>query len=147
MNRTDTITIKQDISLTRIRDLLVGAFEGGSNYWYFIEDYKLAPGLTLDDFRTGGKMQLEGEDWMKEYLIPFTPGCSLVIIDHDTVEEGEEDQKENQHLLNLESIREGLQVMAEKFPRHFGDFLGEDGDAITADVFLQCCLFGDAIYG
>jgi hypothetical protein len=27
------------------------------------------------------------------------------------------------------------------------DFIDENDDAITADVFLQFCLFGDVIYG
>jgi len=38
-------------------------------------------------------------------------------------------------------------VMAKKEPRHFADFLKEDYDETTGDVFLQCCLFGEVIYG
>jgi hypothetical protein len=46
--------------------------------------------------------------------------------------------------MNIES---GLQVMADKYPKHFADFMSEEDDCVTADVFLQCCLFGDIIYG
>jgi len=49
--------------------------------------------------------------------------------------------------LDLDAIKKGLQIIAEKYPRHMGDFLNENDDADTGDVFLQCCLFGDAIYG
>ena len=49
--------------------------------------------------------------------------------------------------LDLNAIKKGLQIMAEKYPRHMGDFLNENDDADTGDVFLQCCLFGEAIYG
>jgi hypothetical protein len=40
-----------------------------------------------------------------------------------------------------------LALMAEKEPRHFGDFMGENDDATTSDVFLQLCLFGEVVYG
>jgi hypothetical protein len=36
--------------------------------------------------------------------------------------------------------------LATKYPRHFADLVNENTDAITADVLLQCCLFGELIY-
>lgn len=48
--------------------------------------------------------------------------------------------------LDLPSIANGLNVMASKYPRHFADFLNENIDAITGDVFLQCCLLGEVAY-
>jgi hypothetical protein len=48
--------------------------------------------------------------------------------------------------LDLKSIRRGLADLATKYPRHFADLVNEDTDAITADVLLQCCLFGELIY-
>ena len=53
----------------------------------------------------------------------------------------------NAYRLDLDAIERGLQAMAEKFPKHFADILGENDDAITSDVLLQCCLFGYVIYG
>jgi len=38
-------------------------------------------------------------------------------------------------------------VLEEKFPKHFSDAVEEDFDATTADCWLQCCLFGDVIFG
>lgn len=49
--------------------------------------------------------------------------------------------------LDGQALVRGLTVMARDYPKHFGDFIAENDDAITADVFLQCCLFGDVIYG
>ena len=49
--------------------------------------------------------------------------------------------------LNLGKIKKGLTVMAKKEPKHFADFVSEDYDAVTGDVFLQCCLFGKVLYG
>jgi hypothetical protein len=46
----------------------------------------------------------------------------------------------------MAAIKSGLKVMAEKYPHHWQDFVSENDDAITGDVFLQCCLFGEIVY-
>ena len=37
--------------------------------------------------------------------------------------------------------------MAQEYPQHFLDAVTENDDAITADVFFQCIVFNDVIYG
>jgi hypothetical protein len=37
--------------------------------------------------------------------------------------------------------------MAQAYTRHFADFINQNDDAITGDVFLQCCLLGEVLYG
>jgi len=37
--------------------------------------------------------------------------------------------------------------MAEKYPRHFANFAQEAEDAETGDVFIQCCVLGEIVYG
>ena len=49
--------------------------------------------------------------------------------------------------LDGDAVQRGLQTMAEKYPRHWGDFIRENEDAITGDVFIQCCLLGEVVYG
>lgn len=51
------------------------------------------------------------------------------------------------HVLSRQAILAGVDTMIRKAPRHFGDWLADRDDAVTADVFLQCCLFGEVIYG
>lgn len=51
------------------------------------------------------------------------------------------------YTLDLKAIKRGLEVMAEKFPTHFADVLTENDDDNTGDVFLQCALLGNVIYG
>jgi hypothetical protein len=41
----------------------------------------------------------------------------------------------------------GLQLMADKYPNHFADFMQENDDATTSDVFLQLSVFGELIFG
>jgi hypothetical protein len=50
-------------------------------------------------------------------------------------------------ILDNEAVQLGLQIMAKDYPNHFADLVNETGDATTDDVFLQCCLFGELIYG
>lgn len=123
-------TVKQTVSDERVKDLVITAFEGGSNYWYLILGYE------------GDTAGVE----FKHCDMPFKEGGAVIVCDkHEEYEVGEENVK--RHKLNRESIQRGLEVMAEKYPRHMADFLKEQDDADTGDVFLQCCLFGEVIFG
>lgn len=132
-----------EVSADLIRGLLCTAFEGGSNYWYEIIDQKYPPGTKRADFSEGGRLQDPKEYWHWCQLIPTFEGGALII----TSTEGDEINGAKQWTLDRDAITRGLAVMSEKYPKHYGDAIGETGDAITGDVFLQCCLFGDIIYG
>jgi hypothetical protein len=57
------------------------------------------------------------------------------------------DHHKLQYSLTDSALKKGLEVMAEKYPKHFGNFLSENDDAETSDVFIQCCCFGELIFG
>lgn len=134
-----SVTSTSTVDRQRIAALLVGAFEGGCNYWIerqpFGEVVPPNPVAILDaDDGEGAKI------W-PTYDYPLTEGGEVSF----TAENG---NGENVVVkLNLETLTAGLQVMAEKFPRHFSDFMMENDDADTADVFVQCVAFGDVVYG
>jgi len=44
-------------------------------------------------------------------------------------------------------MRRGLKTMAKREFRHFVDFMREEDDAVTADVWLQCAILGKVFYG
>ena len=46
------------------------------------------------------------------------------------------------HTMNHENVALGLQKMANSYSNHFEDMINQNGDAITADVFLQSVLLG-----
>jgi len=116
--------LKVEIEDQRIKDLLCSAFEGGSNYWYQIESY-INPNNVTVEFR---------------YIdLPFIEGCGIMIADS----EGDMETK----LLNREAMEKGLKIMSEICPLHFKNFMTENDDAETGDVFLQCCLYGYIIFG
>lgn len=128
---TISINVKHEISLDRIANLLCSAFEGGSNYWYQIDKFIKPTNMTF---------QTDEDQIFRHLDYPLNEGGALIISDI----EGDEDKPKR---LDMEAIKKGLQIMAEKYPRNMGDFLNDNDDAETGDVFLQCCIFGDAIYG
>ncbi|MDD5092815.1 MAG: hypothetical protein PHV74_00320 [Dehalococcoidia bacterium] len=121
-----TLTATNQIEDQRVKDLLTSALEGGSNYWYMITRHTYAPGLGRNDVE------------FPHIDLPFIDGGSLTI-------KADEDPKE--YTLDRRAIEKGLRIMAEKYSKHFSDFMNENDDSITGDVFLQCCLFGELVYG
>lgn len=110
----------------RVNDLLTGALEGGCNYWYRIVRPAALP---------------EGAAFWSD--VPFLPGGSLTLETLDRDEIG----GARTWTLDRAAMRRGLQVMAEEFPTAFGDLLHENDDAETADIWLQCALFGELVFG
>jgi len=135
MNKTNNmkIEIKYEVSMDTIASLLCCAFEGGSNYWYFIENCKAPKTLSY---------KMDGPDGTTFPHIdyPLNEGGELEILDMEN--------KKKSYKLNLAIIKKGWKVFAEKYPWHFANAIVEcHADAETGDVFLQCCLFGELIYG
>jgi hypothetical protein len=63
---------------------------------------------------------------------------SITIVDD---EDGQE------YTLVKADLHNGMQLMADEYPKHFLDVIRGNDDAITADVFIQCCVFKEVIYG
>lgn len=147
MEKEVTVEVKLSVSLRDLRCLLISALEGGSNYWYFCHDDRtiFPEGVTNDDFCEGGRFTDPDNYYHPLELIPFHPGCKLIFTSAE-VEEGDE-QYGKEYYLDREALERGIQVMAEKYPHHFKDVLADDCDADTGDTYLQCCLFGEAVYG
>jgi hypothetical protein len=120
--------VRVNVKDQRIKDLLCNAFEGGSNYWYFIESFNYPEGKTENDYE------------FPHIDLPLADGGSLTI---KSLEEPDKPMV----TLDRKACLKGLSIMAKDYPRHFADFMSEDDDAITADVFLQCTCYGEVIYG
>ena len=130
-----SVSVVQNVPFQRIGDLIVSAFEGGSNYWMEVSKTKKPQKVSfLYDADLGGEEPKIY--WPVDYPLN---GGSITISDT----EGDMPDR----VFDLESIQRGLQVMAKDCPRHWQTFLAENDDAETADVFLQCCLYGEIVYG
>lgn len=125
---TITVPITLEIPAQRINDLLTSAFEGGSNYWAKVENNsEPRPAEYLSDVPMAG-------GWVRMYALD--DGGKYVAPDG-----------KKEWTLDRAAIEKGLLIMARDHGRHFGNFMAENDDAETGDVFLQCCLFGEVVFG
>lgn len=121
------------ISDQRREDMLVGALEGGSNYWYWINDRAC------------------------ETIARYNPqpfGEAFAIVMWKAIKAGEtieiHDKEESHHKIgeiNLSSVEKGEELMLKNSSKHFADIISEDDDAETADVWFQYCVLGGIVYG
>lgn len=138
MKTVDEVEVQAVVKfpVERLRDLLCCAFEGGSNYWYMIEEFHMPPSLK----------DVPSDQVFRHLDYPTREGGYLVVSDAGLVDEiGESSVKKTK--IDLLRLKEALQLMAVKYPRHFSDFMQGNDDAITGDVFLQLAVFGDVVYG
>lgn len=113
MEFTTRVTLTEE----RIAEVLVGAWEGGSNYW----------------------CESDGQPYrLSDDLLHLPVACR--IIDED--QEGEFPQ-----VLDLWKLQRGLDVLADLYPWHLAAILDETDDSGTADALLQASLFGEVLYG
>lgn len=138
----DSFQVGLSLPVKTVRGLLCSALEGGANYWHTVSRYSFAPGVAKEDFIGKGRFVDPEVYWHPTQLIPFAPGCAVEIAELD-----EDESKQKVHRLDREAMQRGLQVMLDKYPHHFADVLKENADAETGDVFLQCCLLGELVYG
>lgn len=122
-----TFTVTTTISAQRVCDMICGAFEGGSNYW-------LGRGrveLVAPDYP-----ESNGIVWYGRPEIYEAPFKITIDVPDDEL-----------HTMDNASVERGIQLMVVDYGNHFSDMMTENDDAITSDVFLQLCLFGEVIYG
>lgn len=126
--------VKREVTAQMIQDQIVTAFEGGSNYWLQDGRVELVK-PTYDEL--GGKE--EKIVWYGRETDNFFARDEFEI----TIDVPDDEL----HKLTRESIVNGLAIMADQHANHFNDLVEENGDANTADLFLQLCLFGEVVYG
>jgi len=125
-------TGKAEVNEKDIADLLCTGFEGGVGYWCKIVGYEKPEKIfEWNTFASDGYVY-------KYVQYPMSEGGAVLLKDT----EGDERWK-----LDLDGIRKGLSVMASKYPRHWENFVNDQYDADTGDVFIQCALFGEVVYG
>lgn len=66
---------------------------------------------------------------------------TAIVIEDDGSRSG------RQHVLDAAKVRQGVQLMLEKYPNHYADMLADNADCITGDVLVQLALLGEIVYG
>lgn len=126
--------IEIEISQEKIRNLIITALEGGSNYWYFLGDDAVA--LIKEKSPNGLIIALSERMGMA-----IENGAEIPITDL-------EDEMEVLGNISMESIKKGLSLMASQQPEQFGNLQSENNwDAETADVFFQYAVMGELVFG
>jgi hypothetical protein len=111
------ITIKTEIPNEHIIDMLITAFEGGSNYWCLPESYQPS---------TWGAQIKSGRIRVKVY--------------------DREDEDDLLGTITEHSIRKGIILMMEDYPNAYSRWMTGDYDALDADIFLQLVTMGKVVF-
>ena len=115
-----------------VADLLCTGFEGGVGYWCKIVGYtKPEKIFEWNPFSTDGHVY-------RYVQYPLSEGGAVLLKDVES---------DDKWTLDLPAIKSGLSVMASKYPHQWKNFVKDQYDADTGDVFIQCCLFGEVVFG
>lgn len=115
-----SFSVRQYINEDAIADILYSAGQGCS-YW-------------------GNASALDYESNVKKLM--RDPKAIVAIYDI----EGSETDTPKRYSLSWGKIKKGLQVLAKKYPERWQDIITDNADMYTADVIVQCAIFGDIIY-
>lgn len=131
--------IRMNIKPKDISDLMVTAIEGNHMVRSWCASIK-PTGRTVAFAEA-----LEKKHKSRWYGIPefFEGGFELMVEEISDESTG----AITKHRINAGSFKAGFQRMAATHGSHFGDFLGENYDIYTADVFLQLVVLKEVIYG
>jgi hypothetical protein len=144
------------IPAERVLGLVTTAFEGGVGYWAVIVGYE-APPTPPEQWEHRSFEESLGQPKSKEHPVfrhseyPLNGGAVLVAEDEafcraggiqEYIAQGGEVWR-----LDAEAVERGLALMAKTQPRHWANFVEENEDADTGDVFMQLALLGEVIYG
>ncbi len=147
-------------------DVLVGAFEGGSNYWIgnvkktYPEKASIFSMPTEETKKMKGKKigfeEIELDEPLEvpkdpDQLREFKKKTGFHGI-YDTLLNGGEldicdDQKAYCGKVSMKTIREKIPQFIKKYPKKWKDIKEQNGDASTSDAFLQFMLFDEVIFG
>lgn len=126
------VKITMRVPIDKIQGGFINALEGGSNYWITKAEQIKGPKPSEKGVVFWGSANIYGPTLVMKFTHEnpnSTTGKTMTT------------------LVTWKDVERGLQVMAEKETRHFADLMTDEGDSTTADVFLQCCIFGKTIFG
>jgi len=131
------INIQKEVSRDVLENIFVTALEGGSNYWYYINN------------ENGRKVR---EAVSREEEPSFSMAFAKAILDkrisievHDIVDM---ENDEPVGVINEQTIMDGLQKMVDAGDGWaLFDEIAEQGDAESSDVCFQYMVLGEVVYG
>ena len=156
----DTSGVKYPTSEMPLRDggavLLISSIEAGSI------EFSSAPSATgyLSCFNPRNRTSDEECGYYKakqhplKQLAKYEKNYDLMFTDvspgeYDLGERCPECDEQFDMILALdrEAVERGLNLMAQKYPKHFADLVSGSGDSNTSDAFIQLAVLGEWVYG
>ena len=128
------ITITQTLQADEFKNLLYNCWHY-SNYWCSIDCDPAFDWYNATYPETSDLPCIEDKLWA---YLKHDPSHRIEV--HDTY-------SDEKFSLRWDMILEGSKTFVQDFPRHYQDFVSENDDAVTADVWLQCVCLGDVEYG
>jgi len=128
-----------EISSKRIADIMITAIEGNHMTRTWCEGVYLAKAPKSWEKPKGDVWYSSPDFYAGDFQINVTE-----IVDESKPARG---ANLKTHTLSPVEFARGFQLMAEKSAGHLADFINENEDIITADVFLQYATLGEVIYG
>ena len=138
--RKFTATVTLEVTKERILDLLCTGIEAGFFFLHHSPESK----------RPSDESVIPKEYIEQPYLAWCWGDGDVVFVNKDEWNQALEDETCSTDevirlYLNEEAIEKGLKLFGKHFPRHFADFIDDREDAITGDIFLQCCLLHEYV--
>lgn len=130
------ITTAVEIPPRRIADLMVTAIEGGIGYW--CKSVKLV----------GQPTEALKQPWYDDESLygDIVPPFVIEVVESEPSRDGD-DGRWNLSLVQMEIAFQLMQEYGTPKGFHWRDFLDENEDATTADVWFQLAVFGEVVYG
>jgi len=129
-----TITINQEIKREVLEEIFITAIEGGSNYWYHLNNESIK--LIRDAVPKSEDPYLS-----TAILKAIERGVEVPINDA-------EDEEEVLGTVSLKTMQERLQKLAESKNRDaLVSHINEEGDGDSADIVFQYLAFGEIVFG
>lgn len=134
----DMILVPLEINWEHVADAMVGVVENGMSSWID----RIEPNddeVSQDLYRS-----IRSKDGIWYAVDDYWRDGGQMLVRYDKGTSGGEDST---MVVGKAEIALGLGIMAKKYGHHFADMMNETGDAITDDVFIQCVILGEIVYG
>ncbi|AOG03458.1 hypothetical protein [Bosea sp. RAC05] len=130
---SQTVSTSLSLPIRVVHGAIVGALEGGSRYW-------LHGAAKLEGYEKPGSSVV----WWGHQEFFKQPFSFEAQFEDPNLDEG---NNEGRRTLSNCDLNRAVSTMVDKAPRHFADLKAGNGDATTYDVFMQCLVLDDIVFG
>lgn len=143
-NENHKIQISAELDPRIFAETLIAAFEGGSNYWYWLDtNDNWYDRVNHCDILLAKKQGRTTREPLSVRIVNAILAMDdLIVPIYDA-----EDPTDKLGNLTQSGLFDAIKICAEQHPDIFSNIQTGQYDAADADAFFQLCLFTDVIYG